>query len=89
MNEKIIQPNDIVKHIPTGEELTVYGVNYAEGKLIPCGYPFSKTVNISDCEIIEKRYQYKPQEKEQIEALQKEGLTNYIDVMSAMFHGII
>ena len=84
-----IQPNDIVKHIPTGEEWVVCGVNLSSGKLIPCGYPFPTTADISDCELVEKRYHIEPQSEEQIKALQKEGLTNFIDVTSAMFHGLL
>lgn len=30
-----------------------------------------------------------PQSEEQIAALKKEGMTNYIDVRSALFHGIL
>lgn len=88
MSDKI-QPNDIVKHLPTGEEWVVCGVNLSDGKLIPCGYPFPTIANISDCEIVEKRYYKEPQSEEQIKALQKEGLLKFIDVASAMLHGIL
>ena len=89
MDEQRIQPNDIVKHIPTDEEWVVCGVDLESGKLIPCGYPFPSIANISDCEIIEKRYHLEPQTKEQIEALQRERLTNFIDPASAMLYDII
>ncbi len=84
-----IRPNDIVKHIPTGEEWVVCGVDYLKGELIPCGYPFPSIAKISDCELIKSGYLTKPQSKEQIEALKNEHLERFIDVTSAMFHGII
>ena len=73
---KAIQPNDIVRHIPTGETWVVCGVNVEKGKLIPCGYPFPSMANISDCEIIERRNE--PQTEEEIDALKRHGLEGYI-----------
>ena len=88
MREKIM-PNDVVLHKPTGETLVVCGVDHKQGKFIPCGYPFPSIMNISDCEIIERHYELEYQSEEFIKALQKEGLTSFIDVRSAMFLGII
>lgn len=84
-----IMPNDIVRHRPTGEEWVVCGVNRERGELIPCGYPFPSIAQIADCDLVEKRYSKEPQTREQIEALKKAGCLNFIDVTSAMFHGII
>jgi hypothetical protein len=83
-----IMPNDIVLHRPTGEEWTVCGVNYKRGELIPGGYPFPSFARIADCDLIEKRYNKECQTREQIEALKKAELPNFIDATSAMFHGI-
>ncbi|MCM1327295.1 MAG: hypothetical protein NC094_11965 [Bacteroidales bacterium] len=85
----MIRPNDIVKHIPTGEEWVVCGVDHAKGELIPCGYPFPSIAKASDCELVESRYIKEPQSEERIKALQKEHLERFIDVKSAMFHGMI
>ncbi len=41
------------------------------------------------CELIERHYEAEPQSEEHIKALQAHGLTGYIDVRSACFHGII
>ena len=84
-----IMPNDVVKHLSTGEEWVVCGVNYERGELIPCGYPFPSIYQISDCTLVEKRYSHGGQEREQIVALQKTGLPSFINVTSAMLHGII
>lgn len=46
-------------------------------------------VNYERGELIEKRYSKGGQPEEYIKALQKEGLTSFIDVKSAMFAGII
>lgn len=85
----MIQPNDVVFHKPSGETWVVCGVNHSEGTLIPCGYPFPSIAKISDCELIEKGYIKQPQSEDQIKALQKHGLVNFIDPVSAMFHGIL
>ena len=87
--DKRIRPNDIVLHKPSSETWVVCGVNYSTGELIPCGYPFPSLAKISDCELIEERYTKEWQSEEQIKALQKHGLENFIDVTSAMFLGII
>lgn len=84
-----IRPNDTVLHKPTGETWVVCGVNHDLKTLIPCGYPFPSMALLEDCELLERGYEKEPQSVEQIKALQKHGLTNYIDVKSAMFHGII
>ena len=81
-----IMPNDHVKHIPTGEEWVVCGVNYEQGKLVPCGYPFPTLADITDCVLIEKRYLMGGQSIEYIKALRKEGLYSFIDATSAMVH---
>ena len=75
--QKMIRPNDFVKHIPSGEEWTVCGVNYSQNGLIPCGYPFPSLANISDCELIESRNL--PQSKEMKDALIKHGLLSFIE----------
>jgi hypothetical protein len=79
-----IMPNDIVKHRPSGEEWVVCGVNYRNGELIPCGYPFPSIAKIEDCDLIEKRYDTMHQTEEQIKALQKDGMDSFVDVDSAM-----
>lgn len=84
-----IMPNDFILHRPTGEEWVVCGVNYERGELIPCGYPFPSIAKIEDCELTEKRYSNGGQTEEQIKALQDAKCTSFIDVTSAMFHGII
>ena len=84
-----IMPNDVVLHKPTGEKIVVCGVDHAKGKLIACGYPFPSMMDTGDCEIIERNYEYECQSIEHINALKAEGLTNFIDVTSAMFHGMI
>ena len=84
-----IRPNDTILHKPTGETWVVCGVDREKGKLIPCGYPFPSLADIADCELLERHYEAEPQRMEQIKALQDRGLTSYIDVTSAMFHGII
>ena len=88
MRTKIL-PNDVVLHRPTGEKWVVCGVNHEAGRLVPCGYPFPSVADIKDCELIERHYETTPQSEEQIAALKKEGMTNYIDVRSALFYGIL
>ena len=73
-----IQANDIVKHIPSGEEWVVCGANYNLGTLIPCGYPFPTIANISDCELLEKRNM--PQTIEQAAALIYHGFNSYMEL---------
>lgn len=89
MSHEKIMPNDIVKHKPTGETWVVCGVNHADGLLIPCGYPFPTVAKVEDCELVEKRYHIEYQSEEYIKTLLEKGLSNYIDVRSAMLHGII
>ena len=84
-----IMPNDTVKHQPSGEIWVVCGVNHESGSLVPMGYPFPSIAKVEDCELIERHYEAEPQSEEQIKALQAHGLTGYIDVRSACFHGII
>lgn len=72
-----MRANDFVLHIPSGEEWVVCGVNYEQGYLIPCGYPFPSMARISDCELIESRN--KPQDEDMINALRKHGLESYIE----------
>lgn len=84
-----IMPNDTILHKPTNETWIVCGVNIQNGTLIPFGYPFPTIAKTEDCELLEYGYESNPQSLEQIQALQKEGLTNYIDVTSALFHGIL
>jgi hypothetical protein len=67
----------------------VCGVNYEKGDLIPCGYPFPSIARIEDCDLVEKQYHKGGQTEEQIKALQKDGCPSFIDVTSAMYHGII
>ena len=86
---QIIMPSDVVLHRPTGETWTVCGVDHKAGRLIPCGYPFPTVARIEDCEVIERHYETQYQTEEQIKALRKHGLTSFIDVKSAMFHGLI
>ena len=73
-----IMPSDTVKCHQTSETLTVCGVNYERGELVPCGYPFPSLVPIASCSLIEKRYDKGGQKLEYIEALQKAGLPSFI-----------
>lgn len=84
-----IKPNDIVLHKPSGEKWVVAGVNAYDGKLVPMGYPFPSIANISDCELIEGRYEFECQGEDVIKALMQCGMQNFVDVRSAMFHGLI
>ena len=73
-----IRPNDYVLHNPTGEEWVVCGINYEQGYLVPCGYPFPSMAKIEDCELTESNG--KPQDDEQREALRRYGLDSYIEI---------
>ena len=53
------------------------------------GYPFPSMFRVEDCELIERNYEHEFQSMESINALKAEGLESFIDVTSAMFHGII
>lgn len=72
-----IRPNDIVRHLPSGEEWTVCGVNKQSGYLIPCGYPFPSMGKIEDCELLESRGL--PQTEEYKEALKRKGCNSFIE----------
>ena len=84
-----IMPNDVVRVKQTGEEIVVCGVNLETRELIAMGYPFPSMFKMDDCEIIEANYEHEYQTENSIEALRREGLTGFIDVRSAMFHGLI
>lgn len=73
-----IRPNDTVKHIPSGETWCVCGVNYDQGYLIPCGYPFPSRGKISDCELSESRN--RPQDEDMIDGLRKAHCESYIEL---------
>ena len=85
----MIRPNDVVLHKPSGEKWVVCGVDHSKDELIPCGYPCPTLAKISDCVLIEERYYIEPQTEVQIQALRIHGLDRFIDVRSAMFHGVI
>lgn len=85
----MIKPSDVVLHKPTGETWVVCGVDNEKGELIPCGYPFPTLAKIEDCELVKEGYTAHGQPKEYIEALMDKGLTRFIDVLSAMWHGFI
>ena len=74
-----IKPNDVVLHKPSGEKWVVAGVNYDEGRLIPKGYPFPSLANIADCELLERRYEFKRQSEDVIKYFRDHGMTSYID----------
>ena len=71
---RAIKPNDIILHKPSGKQWVVCGVDLESGTLIPKGYPFSTRAEISDCELLEERYELEPQSVETIRALLKHGL---------------
>ena len=85
----MIRPSDVVLHKPSGETWVVCGVDYDRGELIPCGYPFPSLAKLSDCELVEEHYTAKGQPEVYIKALRREHLDRFIDVRSAMFHGIL
>lgn len=87
--EDRIRPNDVVLHKPTGEKWIIAGVHYDGNTLIPKGWPFPTIAKTEDCELLEERYTKTPQSEHVIQELQKEGLQSYIDVRSAMLHGIL
>lgn len=84
-----IKPNDIVLHKPSGERWVVAGVNAFDGKLIPKGYPFPSIANIKDCELIEGRYEVEYQDEDMIKALMQCGMKSFVDIRSAMMHGLM
>lgn len=79
MRQTKIRSNDFVKHIPSGEEWCVCGVNYEKDGLVPCGYPFPSMAKISDCELIESRNML--QNDGMRNALKRCGLESYIEVL--------
>ena len=85
----MIRPNDIVMHQPSGETWVVAGVHYDGKTLIPMGYPFPSLANTNDCILVESRYLTHPQEASVIKNLRNRGLEAYIDVKSAMLHGLL
>lgn len=78
MNNHIINPSDIVHHIPSGETWVVCGVNYDTGHLVPCGYPFPSIAKIADCELVKERYSIEGQPDEYIKTLRSYGMDSYI-----------
>lgn len=84
-----IRPNDIVFHKPSGEKWVVAGVHYDGETFIPMGYPFPSLAKTEDCELVESHYETEPQEENVIRALMGHGLESYVDVRSAMLHGIL
>lgn len=84
-----IMPNDVVLHKPSGEKWVVAGVNHENNTLIPKGYPFPTVAKVNDCELLEGRYESQYQEETTIQALIDCGLHSYVDVRSAMLHGLI
>lgn len=74
---RTIKPGDYVKHLPSGEEWVVCGVNHEYDFLIPCGFPFPSMVDISDCVLTESCN--KPQSEEYKQALTKHGLVSFIE----------
>jgi hypothetical protein len=72
----MIQPNDTVKHLPSGETWVVCGVRYDKDELIPCGYPFPTFGKISDCDLVKKGDGVQPQEY--IDTLKKAGCESFI-----------
>ena len=85
----MIRPNDIVMHQPSGETWEVAGVHYDGKTLIPKRYPFPSVANTNDCVLVESNYPTKPQERVVIKVLRVEGLEAYIDLESAMLHGLL
>ena len=77
MPGEIIRPNDVVKHLPTGEEWLVCGVNTKTGHLIPYGYPFPTIAELANCELIESRNS--PQPTEVKTALTVAGCSSFIE----------
>jgi len=81
-----IMPNDRVRHVPTGKELTVVGVNFRRQEVITDVWPFPTVFKLEDCELIEKRYDTEPQTWDQILALKRVGYQNFVDTCSDMYH---
>ena len=81
-----IKPNDIVTVKQTGEQIVVAGVDYEHGELIAKGWPFPSLFKIADCELMERCYETEPQSEDVIKELKNQGLTRFIDPVSALFH---
>lgn len=73
-----IRPNDTVKHIPSGEKWTVCGINYEQGRLIPCGYPFPSMARIEDCILIKSRNE--PQDDDMKYNLKRYGFESFVEI---------
>ena len=84
-----IMPNDIGLHKPSGEKWVVAGVNYATREVVPYGYPFPSFGKMEDCEIVERRYELEFQPKKVISEFLSRGMPTFIDLRSAMFHGML
>lgn len=87
--ENRIYPNDIVKHVPSGETWVVAGVDHQGGLLIPKGYPFPSIAKLADCELVESRYHFESQDQDVIRYFREHGFQSFIDVRSAIFHGML
>ena len=77
MND-VIMAGDTVLHRPTGETWVVCGVNYEQGRLIPCGYPFPSMAWLEDCELLERR-KTPGQPEEYARALLGHGLAGFVE----------
>ena len=83
-----IMPNDIVRHVASGETWAVAAVNHERGYLIPGGWPFPSYALIDGCELIERRYETEPQSEKMIRELIAHGCAAYVDRRSAQLYGI-
>ena len=82
-----IMPNDVVLHVPSGEKWVVAGVDHKDGRLIPKGHPFPSTAYVSDCKLLERKYENEWQDAEVIRYFMNNGMSSYVDVHSALAHG--
>ena len=73
-----IEPSDVVLHKPSGEKWVICGVNYEQGKVIPCGFPFPTLGKLEDCELIEKYEGSDKQPDGWIDALKSRGFDHFI-----------
>lgn len=85
-----IMPNDIVILKSTNEKHTVVGVNRDTGRVMLSLDPLV-VVDAGECYLIESHYPERPQPVEVIGKLLNGGvdLKGFIDVRSALFHGIL
>ena len=51
-DSRLIRPGDEVRHMKTGETLTVCGVSHTLQEFIPCGHPFPRIVRIGQVELV-------------------------------------